>query len=88
MKWSTPFITTVVLNETNLNITPGGTIVVSGGEEGGLYAFEGNGQGLAVAPWPKYHRDIGNAGNFSIGGLIFADGVESGDSSRWSAAVP
>ena len=63
VEWQTPIINTVHLNETNVNIAPSGTIYVSGGQEGTLYALQGNGKGLnSESPWPKYMKDMGNTG--------------------------
>ncbi|NQZ10304.1 MAG: PQQ-binding-like beta-propeller repeat protein [Algicola sp.] len=62
--WSTPIIPKTDTNETNVNIAPNGTIYVTGGEEGILYALQGNGQGLsASAHWPKAMHNIQNNGN-------------------------
>ena len=61
--WATPIIPQTPLNETNINLAPDGTIYVTGGEEGVLYALKGNGQGLsASSPWPKSMHNIQNNG--------------------------
>ena len=62
--WATPLIPHTPLNETNVNLAPDGTIYVTGGEEGVLYALKGNGQGLSSSSsWPKAMHNIQNNGN-------------------------
>lgn len=62
--WATPLIPHTPLNETNVNLAPDGTIYVTGGEEGVLYALKGNGHGLSSSSaWPKAMHNIQNNGN-------------------------
>jgi outer membrane protein assembly factor BamB len=71
LEWtSDPIATTLLLNETNVNIAPNGTIYITSGQPEFMlgqnvevYAIEGNGQGLSSnSYWPKYMKNIQNNG--------------------------
>jgi outer membrane protein assembly factor BamB len=66
IEWtSNPVSKTLLLNETNVNIAPDGTILVHSGEHQpqALFALVGNGMGLSTtSPWPKYMGNIKNNG--------------------------
>ncbi len=66
LNWTTPITRNIVLNEMGVSLAPNGTIYVTGGENGVLFAIKGNGLGLADSPWPKYQKDITCSGNFNI----------------------
>lgn len=64
--YSTEIISTIPLNETNVNISPNGTIFVHMGDQEplNLYALQGNGMGLSKSsPWAKNLGTIQMNGN-------------------------
>ena len=69
IEWeSKPISETLMLNETNVNISDDGTIYVHSGDRKPLclFALKGNGKGLSTsAQWPKYMGNIKNNGVIS-----------------------
>jgi outer membrane protein assembly factor BamB len=72
IEWlSDPIAKTLHLNETNVNIAPEGTLLITSGQDEfnvgesvELFAIEGNGLGLSTtSPWPKYMGNPQNNGH-------------------------
>ena len=65
--WSSPKIFAhLTLNESNVNISPNGTIYIHAGDQHplSLFAVKGNGLGLSSSsPWPKTMGNMQNNGN-------------------------
>jgi len=53
-----------------------------------LNAFDVDGDGVQDDPGAGNASGISDAGGDELGGHIFADGFERGDTSGWSSAVP
>jgi outer membrane protein assembly factor BamB len=71
IEWtSDPIAETFLLNETNVNIAPDGTLYITSGQSDmklskcpQIYALQGNGLGLSIkSPWPKYMGNMQNNG--------------------------
>jgi hypothetical protein len=74
--WSSEeIVSTLFLNETNVNIGPEGNIYVHSGQlyAHALFAIQGNGEGLSVSsPWPKVMGNIKNNG----GGVLSSPKID------------